>query len=243
MEVTLGDSVTIDVLVTNTGDLPGNYKAVLQINDIAVQTREVTLDGGAEETVSFSVTPDTAGQYRVNVGDWMGTYEVKAPVSPGVKEVSPPRLEISSFSIAPSFDAATGKLISARIVYQMSQPSVSFPDARLMLKVSLDGEVLETIPLLTLSQLQSDGRTGSLGYIPSSGWATGQYTFQAELNEGENLVQSTHPEKLLVTPEAITKAVSWKTLGIIIGATMLVIIAVITLVLYRRRDMTRGYTD
>ena len=125
----------------------------------------------------------------------------------------------------------------------MNQPSASFPDAKLMLKVSLNGEFLETIPLLTLSQLQPDGRTGSLGYIPSSGWTTGQYTLQAELNEGESSVQSTQPEQFIVTPEAITKVVSWKTLGIIIGATLLVIAAVVTLVVYRRRDMLRGYVD
>jgi hypothetical protein len=111
------------------------------------------------------------------------------------------------------------------------------------LKVSLNGEFLETVPLLTLSQMQPDGRTGSLGYIPSLGWLAGQYTLQAELNEGESTVQSSPPEQFVVTPEAITKVVSWKTLGIIIGAMLLVIAAVETLVVYRNRRMLRGYVD
>jgi hypothetical protein len=243
-EVTLGENVNIGILVANTGDLPGTYQAVLQIDDIPVQTREIALDVGQSEMVTFTVTTDTVGQHRVNIDGLLGTFNVREPLAIAVSELPPANnLEISSFNIAPSYDTATGKLVSARIVYQMNQPADSFPDVSLTLKVFLDGQPLETIPLLTLSQLQSDGRTGDLGYIPSSGWQAGSYSFQAELNSGESPVQSTEPQQLTVTPEAITRVVSWMTLGMVIGATLAVTAAVVLIVLYRRRFMLRDYID
>jgi hypothetical protein len=108
------------------------------------------------------------------------------------------------------------------------------------LKVLFEDELLETVPLLTLSQLQSDGKTGELSYIPSAGWLIGNYSFQAELYEGESLVQEIPSPQLTVTPEAITRTVSWWILGATVGAATLAIAIVIALVVYRRRDMLRG---
>jgi hypothetical protein len=228
-----GESLNLSILVTNTGSLPGRYKVILKIDDISVQTREVTLDGGASETVSFTITPDTIGRHRVDINGLRGIYDVKPP--PPVARPAPPKLEVSNFSVTPSYDQATGKLISARVVYQMSRPYVPSPNTSLILKVLLDGNLFETIPLLTLSQLQSDGRTGILVYIPSSGWETGQYTFQAELNESKKLVQSTPLVQFAVTPEAIAKTSIWKPLGMIISAVIVVIIVAVLIVLYRRQ--------
>lgn len=122
----------------------------------------------------------------------------------------------------------------------MNQPYASFPGTRLSLKVLFEDELLETVPLLTLSQLQSDGKTGELSYIPSAGWLIGNYSFQAELYEGESLVQEIPSPQLTVTPEAITRAVSWWILGATVGAATFSIAIVIALVVYRRRDMLRG---
>lgn len=81
-EVYVGDRVSISVLVTNTGDLTGSYEVSLEINNKVMQTKEVTLDGGDSETVSFSVTPEAAGEYSVNVNGLLGTFEVKELLAP-----------------------------------------------------------------------------------------------------------------------------------------------------------------
>ena len=205
-----------------------------------MQSKEVTISGGDSVTVDFSITTDSVGRHELSIGGLTGTFEVEA-ATPAVTSGNKP--EITSFSVTPSYDSETGKLISASIVYRMKELWSSTPDAQMMLKVFLDGELMEAIPLLSLSQQQTDGETGSLGYIPSEGWRTGIYSFQAELYEDESSIQNTEQQQFTVTPESITQAVSWKTLGMIICATLIVIAAMIVLIVYRRRDMLRGYID
>jgi hypothetical protein len=237
-EVNSGENVIVNVLVKNSGDLSGRHEVILKIDDVAVQTKGVSIDSGESETVSFNITPDTVGIHNVNIGSLSGSYEVKSPPPPPVIEV--PRLQVETLDVAPIYDEQTNKLINAKIVYQMNQPYASFPGTRLSLKVLFENELLETVPLLTLSQLQSDGKTGELSYIPSAGWLIGNYSFQVELYEGESLVQEIPSPQLTVTPEAITRTVSWWILGATVGAATLAIAIVIALVVYRRRDMLRG---
>ena len=78
-EVQLGESVNVNVTITNDGDLTGSYEVNLQIDELLVQTKEVTLAGGDSETVSFIITLDNIGEHIVNVGGLFGTYEVRAP--------------------------------------------------------------------------------------------------------------------------------------------------------------------
>jgi len=79
-EVNVGEEVTITVLVTNTGDLEGTYQVTLKINDVAVDTEEVTLAGHASQWIAFTTTKDVAGTYEVAVDDASGTFEVTAPI-------------------------------------------------------------------------------------------------------------------------------------------------------------------
>jgi hypothetical protein len=107
-EVNLGESVSISVLVTNTGDLTDNYKINLKINNWVVQTKEVILDGGDSKTVTFSVTPDTVGEYTVNIMDLLGIFAVKVPEAPPeptpapVVKPAPTRFAFSDLSVVPS---------------------------------------------------------------------------------------------------------------------------------------------
>jgi len=73
--------------------------------------------------------------------------------------------------------------------------------------------------------------SGSTGTAPTQG------------TRGEKYIPITKQEQLGGTPEATTKVVNWATLGMIIGATFIVIVAVVVVILIRRRDMLRGYID
>jgi hypothetical protein len=109
-----------------------------------------------------------------------------------------------------------------------------------MMTVLYNGEPLEQIPLFTLEQLRDDGKTGELNYIPSAGWMAGEYTFRVELYNGEDILQDTLSHSLVVSSEAVIKVVSWWTLGAVIGIASILIIALLAVIVYRRRDMLRS---
>jgi len=87
-EVNLGERVSVSVIITNNGDLTGSYEVSLKIDNVVAQTKEITLDGGDIETISFSVTPDTVGEHMVNISDLPGTLKVKAPEAPAAFSTS-----------------------------------------------------------------------------------------------------------------------------------------------------------
>jgi hypothetical protein len=238
-----GKNVDASVIVKNTGDLAGTYRTILSIDDVAVETKEVALDGGSSLAVSFSFTPDAVGQHKVSIGGLLAPFEVKSPTPllppPAATRVS--KLELTSFNTAPGYDKTTNTLVYVRIAFQMNQTWKSFAGARLMMTVFHNNQLLEQVPLFTLSELQADGQTGELSYVPPTGWETGEYAFRAELYDGDSLVQDTPLRKLTVAPASTTTVVSWKILGIIIGGALAVGTIIVTLVLYYRRDMLRDY--
>lgn len=66
--------LTVTFKVTNTGGERGTYKAVLKVASEAAgfektETRDVTLAGGASETVAVDITTGPAGIYKFSVGD------------------------------------------------------------------------------------------------------------------------------------------------------------------------------
>jgi len=78
VEVQPKEAVIITISVANTGDLAGTYKVSLKINNVVVDTKDVTLDGGTSQKVTFTTSKDVAGSYTVNVGALSGTFVVKA---------------------------------------------------------------------------------------------------------------------------------------------------------------------
>ena len=81
-EVEPKETVTISVVVTNVGGLEGTYTVTLKINNIVEATKDVTLVGGATETVTFTVSRDIEGTYSVEVEELTGSFTVVAPLAP-----------------------------------------------------------------------------------------------------------------------------------------------------------------
>lgn len=87
-EVNIGETVTINVLVTNTGNAAGSCTVTLKINGEEEATKEITLNVGASEEVTFTTAKDVAGSYSVDVNGLSGSFIVKeksALPPPGVK--------------------------------------------------------------------------------------------------------------------------------------------------------------
>ena len=62
-----GQEATVEVDVANVGEVKGTVTATLTVNGVETDTRPVTLDAGAAETVSFTVVRDLAGAYDLSV--------------------------------------------------------------------------------------------------------------------------------------------------------------------------------
>ncbi len=81
-EVDAGATVTISVLVTNSGDLTSSYEVALKVDDVVVATKSVTLAGGTSRTATFAIAKDVAGSHTVNINGLSGTFMVKALSTP-----------------------------------------------------------------------------------------------------------------------------------------------------------------
>jgi len=78
-EVKPGAPVTVNITVTNTGDLTGTYTVILKLNNIDKQNRVITLRGSEVQTVSFAVNQSEAGTYLVSIGGLTGRFTINKP--------------------------------------------------------------------------------------------------------------------------------------------------------------------
>lgn len=76
LEVSVGETVSTSVLVTNTGEEEGSYIVALKINEVIEETKEITLASGSE-TVTFTTAKSEAGTYSVDVNGLSGSFMVK----------------------------------------------------------------------------------------------------------------------------------------------------------------------
>jgi len=77
VEAGIGESLSVSVMIANTGDLTGSHEVSFKINGVVLQTKEITLDGGDSKAINFSVTLDTAGEYTADINGLSGTFNVK----------------------------------------------------------------------------------------------------------------------------------------------------------------------
>jgi hypothetical protein len=78
-EVMVDSPVTIEVLVTNTGELSGSCDITLKIDETAEATEKITLEGGASQRVTFTMTKSTMKTYSVGINGQSGTFVVEPP--------------------------------------------------------------------------------------------------------------------------------------------------------------------
>jgi hypothetical protein len=71
------ETVTVSVVVSNVGEESGGLGVELELDGAVVDTKAVTLDGGASTTLSFSVSSDEVGSHTVEVGGLSGSFTVE----------------------------------------------------------------------------------------------------------------------------------------------------------------------
>jgi hypothetical protein len=242
-EIYLGDSIDISTLISNIGDLPGTHEVIVKMDNEIIDSKNLNIGGHDSEIIIFSIKPETEGEHAISIGEKVVFFTVKSTLNVDPEIVAMAKPEISRFDITPTYSPGTGKIDSTRIDYQLRNTKNLDPGSMLILKVFREGELWEEITLLTLNQLGTDEDAGYLSYVPQEGWGVGTYIFEAELQSQSGVVQSIQFEKFTLIEESITRAISWGSLGIIIGGTLIVLLSVLAIVIYRRRDMLRGYVE
>jgi len=72
----VGDVVTVAATVTNTGDVSGTYTAALSIDGQEADKKDITIEPGGSQQVSFQLTKTTAGSYNLAIGSSSTTLTV-----------------------------------------------------------------------------------------------------------------------------------------------------------------------
>ncbi|MFA5309344.1 MAG: Ig-like domain-containing protein, partial [Dehalococcoidales bacterium] len=227
--VSPGDTVSIGLLVANSGDIPGIYVASLVIDGVVLEVKDISITAGNSATVSFSLASAGIGEHQVQIGGLTGAFTVTAP--PPVDE---PQVKLNDFSVTPLYETESGRLVSAAVMYQVDQPP-AIVDINLVLKVFLDGALLETCPVLKTGQTIAPNGIGEVDYLPSAGWAVGEYSFALELSSGGSIVQTTPSQYLEVLSDEVNRPAGWKVPAITVGVTIPMMLLTI-LVLRRRQD-------
>lgn len=87
-EVFIGEAVTVSLILSNNGDLTGDYQLELMIDDEVSESRTVTLAGGSEQSVDFNITAAAAGSHTARIDGMSGTFVVKSPAAFTLGELS-----------------------------------------------------------------------------------------------------------------------------------------------------------
>jgi hypothetical protein len=73
-----GQDATVTAQVANTGELTGNFKAELTMNGEPVASRVIMILPGKIGKLTFTVSPDKPGTYKIQLGSAGATLTVKA---------------------------------------------------------------------------------------------------------------------------------------------------------------------
>jgi len=77
-EVTVGETASISAQVTNIGRAVGVYSATLSVDGKKIDTKDIIVDPGSTQTVTFSLSKDKASTYEIGIGEGRATFTVKS---------------------------------------------------------------------------------------------------------------------------------------------------------------------
>ena len=81
-EAQVRQEVTASVLVKNIGQLEGTYNVVLKINSAQIESKSITLAGGAEQTASFTFTRDVGPSCTIDVNGLTKSLTIQEGILP-----------------------------------------------------------------------------------------------------------------------------------------------------------------
>ena len=89
VQVQVGETVVVSVLVINRGDVEGTHEVEVRLAGSVVDSKTVTLAAGATRTVTFQLEPDTAGTFDVEIDSLSKSLRVREILVPEEEGVNP----------------------------------------------------------------------------------------------------------------------------------------------------------
>ena len=87
MKAVTGETVSITAVVENIGGSEGTYAAMLTMDGVLIEAKEVAVTPGSSKVVTFSLVKETTGTYEMAIGDLSSTLTVEEKLEPSPKEV------------------------------------------------------------------------------------------------------------------------------------------------------------
>ncbi|MBI2847864.1 MAG: Ig-like domain-containing protein, partial [Chloroflexi bacterium] len=220
-EVDIGQDVTVSVMVANSGDISGTYTVILLVNGEALETRQVTLAGGASQKVSFTVRKDAAGTFKVLIDKLSGTFTVKAPPS----APRPAAFTIRDISISPNEVDLNQNVTISAVAANSGEVSGTY---KVTLKVNGVSVATKDITL-------AGGTSETVTFTVSKDTA-GTYTVDVNGLSGTFTVKAAPPEEEVKPPPVPTPQpeTNWALIGAVIAVGVVIIILLVVLLVRRR---------
>ena len=81
-----GETVMVDVTLTNTGDQPGTYTAELKVDGSVVQTQDIILASGVSRKVNLIMSVNSVGTHVIMIDNLVGNLVVQNAVAPALTQ-------------------------------------------------------------------------------------------------------------------------------------------------------------
>jgi hypothetical protein len=78
-----GEKVNISIKITNNGDITGTDEISLMVNNLIVESKDVTLAGGESTVVTFTTNSTSIGKYTIGIAGLNGNFTVSKSTTPG----------------------------------------------------------------------------------------------------------------------------------------------------------------
>jgi hypothetical protein len=72
-----GENISISAVVTNHGEVAGNYSLVVKLKGAIETSKEVSLEPGESQKVTFDINKNTPGFYNVEVEGLTGRFVIE----------------------------------------------------------------------------------------------------------------------------------------------------------------------
>jgi hypothetical protein len=204
--VKAGDTVKVSAIVTNQGNLPGDYKVTLRLNEVEIESKNLSLAGESTEELTFSTAQDNPGTYNINVNGLTTKFTVEKPLALASMKAS--NLDLSTTQVT----AGETITISAMIT-NTEDVTDTF-----IVALKINGSVMDTKEV-TLVAGASD-----MVVFTTFGNTAGTYSYDVAGLTGEFVV--------LPVPINVAKVLNWWIIGAIICASV-TFLTVIVLTLRR----------
>jgi hypothetical protein len=216
-EVYVGESVSIMVMVANTGGESGSCNVTLKINGTVEEVKKVTVNAGLSKEVTFITSKDTADTYWVNVNGLTGSFTVKEELVP----VAPAAFIISDLAVLPT-EVYVGEMVSIKVLVT----NTGEESGSRVVTLKING-VVEATKEITLAPRDSESIT----------FATSRDVAGAYLVDVNGLT-GTFTVKEKEVP--FIKPVNWPLIGGVAGGLIAVGLLIYFLVVRKKRRKAKG---